>query len=202
MKRAQKPPLVLFAHGAGLPSSHAWMQAWARRLATIGRVVTFDYPYMAAGKRRPDRHDVLVESHRAALARARAGHEGPVVLAGKSMGSRIGCHVALVEKIDALVCLGYPLVSQSGKMRDEVLIALRTPIVFAQGTKDALCPLDDLATVRARMTAPNELVVVEGGDHSLALSATARKALHTTQDESDQHVLGAIARFVAGALAR
>lgn len=188
--------LCLFAHGAGLPSSHAWMRAWAERLASIGRVVTFDYPYMAAGKKRPDRHDVLVEAHRAALADARRTHAGAVVLAGKSMGSRIGCHVATLEPIDALVCLGYPLVSQSGKLRDEVLLALRTPVLFAQGTKDTMCPLDVLAAVRAKMTARSELFVVEGGDHSLVLSATAKRERVITQSESDDAVLAAIRAFV------
>lgn len=188
--------LVLFAHGAGLASSHAWMTGWAARLSSLGRVVTFDYPYMAAGKKRPDAHDTLVDAHRAALADARRAHRGPVVLAGKSMGSRIGCHVALLEKVAALVCLGYPLVSQSGKLRDEVLLALRTPILFVQGTRDSLCPLDELAKVRARMSAPNELFVVEGGDHSLALSVAARRTRSVTQAESDDDVLRAITTFV------
>ena len=69
-------------------------------------------------------------------------------------------------------------------------MALRTPILFLQGTRDNLCPLDKLAAVRARMTAANRLHVVEGGDHSLEV----RKA---AQAEADAAVLAQIAAFVA-----
>jgi len=83
-------------------------------------------------------------------------------------------------------------------MRDEVLVALRTPILFVQGSRDSLCPLDKLAAVRARMTAPSTLLVVEGGDHSLAVSAAQRKASGTTQADADTRVLDAIKTFVEG----
>src|SRR5205823_6277167 len=97
----------------------------------------------------------------------------PLVLVGKSMGSRIGCHVATTDRASALVCLGYPLRAQgSGKIRDEVLLALKTPILFVQGTRDPLCPLELLSEVRERMTAENALHVVEGGDHSLLVTKT------------------------------
>jgi uncharacterized protein len=83
-------------------------------------------------------------------------------------------------------------------LRDEVLVALRTRALLLQGSRDELCPLDLLADVRARMTAPNTLVVVEGGDHSLLLSAAERKAAGTTQADADARVLAAIRAFVAG----
>ncbi len=80
-----------------------------------------------------------------------------MVLAGKSMGSRMGCHVSLEEPVVCLVCFGYPLrAAGSGKLRDAVLLELSTPILFVQGTRDELCPLDDLEKVRARMNAANE----------------------------------------------
>jgi predicted alpha/beta-hydrolase family hydrolase len=146
------------------------MQRWAERFTALGVVETFDYPYMARGKRRPDPQPELIAAHVAALAAARARHPAlPTVLVGKSMGSRIGCHVATVERVQAIVCLGYPLrgAGKNGKLRDQILLALEAPILFVQGTRDPLCPLDLLAAVRAKMNAPNELYVVEGGDHSL-----------------------------------
>lgn len=189
-------PLVLLAPGAGAPSSSPWMTAWARRLAALGDVVPFDYPYMRAGRRSPDRLPVLVAAHRDALAAARAGRRGPTVLAGKSMGSRVGCHLALEERVDALVCLGYPLRGARGELRDEVLLALRTPILFVQGARDPLCPLDALEQVRRRMKAPSALHVVEGGNHSLEVGVRALRAAGETQEEVDGRVLEAIAGFV------
>src|SRR5919108_5297231 len=104
-------PLFLFAHGAGASSQSAWMVAWARRLETLGDVISFDYPYMRAGRKSPDKQPALIEAHREALKGAReriaraGGGLGPLVLIGKSMGSRIGCHVAVLEPVDCLVCL-------------------------------------------------------------------------------------------------
>jgi len=196
-------PLVVFAPGAGAPSSSAWMQRWARRLEAIGEVRRIDYPYMLSGKRSPDPLPKLIAAHRAAIAEARRGHDGPVVLAGKSMGGRVGCHVALEEPVSALVCLGYPLKGAGKKnaVRDEVLVALRTPVLFVQGTRDPLCPLDLLETTRARMTAKNELFVVEGGNHSLDVTATALKAQGATQEAVDARILETIRSFVAEATA-
>src|SRR5450631_3748568 len=186
----------LFAPGAGAPSSHPWMQRWKDRLSTIGRVAVFDYPYMRENRKRPDRLPQLVAAHRQALADARQRTDGPIILIGKSMGGRIGCHVALEEKVAGLVCLGYPLKSgATGALRDQVLLALETPILFVQGTRDPLCPLDLLAEVRTRMKASSTLLVVEGGDHSLAVSATVRKARSETQADSDARVLEAIRGF-------
>ena len=53
-------PLLLFAPGAGAPSSSRWMVAWRRRLQALGDVVPFDYPYMQAGRRTPDRPPALI----------------------------------------------------------------------------------------------------------------------------------------------
>ena len=63
----------------------------------------------------------------------------PVVLAGKSMGSRVGCHVSISENsvpLKALICFGYPLKGGNGSIRDQVLLDLKTPILFIQGTRD------------------------------------------------------------------
>lgn len=172
------------------------MQAWKARLSAIGDVTTFDYDYMREGRGRPDPPSILVAAHRAALHNADKSHER-VILIGKSMGGRIGCHVSLKEHVDGLVCLGYPLCGggDPAKLRDKVLRELRTPILFVQGTRDALCPLDLLEKVRAEMTAKNFLHVVEGGDHSLIVGKKQLKATGETQEQIDQRVLSAIKDF-------
>jgi predicted alpha/beta-hydrolase family hydrolase len=191
---------VLFAHGAGAGSRSDWMKGWKKRLAAIGPVVTFDYPYMRDGKKAPDKQEKLVEAHRRELAKLRRKYpDRRIVLAGKSMGSRMGCHVALEDHVDALVCLGYPLVSPSNpaNVRDEVLLALRTPIVFVQGTRDPLAPLSRLEMVLAKMKAPHALHIVESGNHSLEITAKHEREARTTQDQVDRAVLAHIERFLA-----
>ncbi len=190
-------PFFLFAPGAGAPSSHPWMQRWKESLTQIGDVETLDYDYMREGRKRPDRLPQLISAHRAALAAARTKTSGPIILIGKSMGGRVGCHVALEEKVDGVVCMGYPLcaIGDRSKLRDQVLRDLHTPILFVQGTRDPLCPLDLLESVRKEMSAPNVLHVVEGGDHSLIVR---KKDLGSeTQEDVDQRIAKAISDFVA-----
>lgn len=192
---------IVFAPGAGAPSTSAWMTAWAARLGALGRVAPFDYPYMLAGRKLPDRLPALIEAHRAAIATAVGPKaRGKLVLAGKSMGSRVGCHVAvdgvadLGRRPSALVCFGYPLVS-AGKRRDvraEILERTRTPILFVQGDRDPLCPLELLAEVRARMTCASVVHVVEGGDHSLLVQKR-----FADQRDVDARILAAITDFLA-----
>lgn len=196
-------PLIVLAHGAGAPSSSPWMLGWARRLETIGHVHAFDYPYLRDRRRRPDGLSALIQAHREAIAEARRAHDGPLVLAGKSMGSRIGCHVAAEteEPVRALICLGYPLKGPGqGKLRDAVLLALRTPILFVQGSRDTLCPLDLLAETRPRMSAENDLYVVDDGDHSLAVTQKTLREQGERQDDVDARVLARIRAFVAAQL--
>jgi len=191
-------PRFLFAHGAGAGSSSDWMRGWAERLSALGPVTPFDYPYMAAGRRAPDRLPKLIAAHEEQLAALQAQGDGPVVLIGKSMGSRVGCHLSLQRDVAAVICLGYPLkgIGKTAKIRDEVLLAMKTPVLFVQGTRDRMCPLDLLASVRERMTAPSALHVVEAGDHSLKTTRTHQKATGTTQDDSDAAVLAAIRAFI------
>ena len=191
--------LLLFAPGAGAPSSHPWMQNWKDRLTEIGDIEVFDYAYMREGRKRPDPLPRLIAAHREALSEARERHRSETtILIGKSMGGRIGCHVSLEERVDGLICLGYPLCAMGDrtKLRDEVLRALTTPILFVQGTRDSLCPLDILQVVRTEMKAPTVLHVVEGGDHSLLVSKRHLRAAGEPQEDVDQRILQVIARFV------
>jgi predicted alpha/beta-hydrolase family hydrolase len=191
--------LIVFAPGAGAPSSHSWMQNWKRHLSNIGEVETFDYDYMREGRKRPDRLPQLIEAHRQALDRARERHRAEsTILVGKSMGGRVGCHLSLEERVDGLLCLGYPLCAMGDrtKLRDEVLRALTTPILFVQGTHDSLCPLDLLERVRAEMKAPNFLHVVECGDHSLRMPKRLLQTRGEMQEDIDRQIFKSITGFV------
>jgi predicted alpha/beta-hydrolase family hydrolase len=174
------------------------MQRWKQHLQTIGEVELLDYPYMRERRKRPDPLPQLVAAHRQALVDAQRSTSTFAILIGKSMGGRIGCHVALEEKVAGLICLGYPLCAMGDrtKLRDKVLRALTTPILFVQGTRDRLCPLDLLEPIRAEMTAENFIHVVEGGDHSLLVTKRMLQTRGETQDDVDQRILEAIGGFV------
>jgi predicted alpha/beta-hydrolase family hydrolase len=193
----------LFAPGAGAPSASAWMQAFRRHLLRLGRVEGFDYAYQLRGRRSPDPLQVLIAAHRHALEHLRADHQGPLVLVGKSMGGRVGCHLAveLGESAPAaLVCLGYPLVGTRGAVRDQVLLELRTPVFFVQGSRDPLCPLERLEQVRAKMRAHSDLYRVEGGDHSLHLNQAQIRSSGQSEDQVFEGAVNAIDAFLRSTL--
>ncbi len=195
---AMTRPVLLFAPGAGAPSSSTWMQRWKSRLSEIGDVHSFDYPYMNDGRRRPDLVPVLIAAHREALAAMRTDSTAPTILVGKSMGGRVGCHVALEDAVQGVVCFGYPLCAGGDrtKMRDSVLRQLHTPVLFVQGTRDPLCPLDLLDVVRGEMQTRSTLHVVNGGDHSLLVSKRILQANGETQDDVETRIVDAIRLFV------
>lgn len=174
------------------------MRNWAQRLRPIGEVTTLDYPYRLAGRKSPDPLPKLIAAHRQAIEQIRPNLSGPLVLIGKSMGGRIGCYASDEPEVAAVVCLGYPLCANGDptKMRNKVLLGLTKPILFVQGTRDRLCPLDLLASVRSEMRVSNHLYVVEDGDHSLLLTKTSLKQMSKTQAEIDNQILQTIGEFL------
>src|SRR5262245_4501847 len=116
---------LVFGHGAGAGQGHPWMKRLVAAFRTYGiDAVTFDFPYMAAGRSAPDRPAVL-EGHFEQVWKETAGRSnGPMVAGGKSMGGRIASQVAgrggFVPPPAALVFFGYPLhpPNQPVKRRD------------------------------------------------------------------------------------
>lgn len=169
---------ILLAHGAGAGQAHPFMAGLRSRLSSAGfAVLAFEYPYMAAGRKAPDRPPTLIACHRAA-ADALAGMVGTVVLAGKSMGGRIGSHIEGHDGA-ARIFYGYPLVGVGKEEpRDTAhLDGLTGPLLFVQGERDRLAPLDLLEPVTRRLGATLE--VIADADHSFR----APKRAGLSQDE-------------------
>ena len=167
---------VLLAHGAGLGQDHEWMVYVRDGLAASGiPVMTFNYPYMEAGRKAPNPARILLACHRAALAELRPRVER-VVLAGKSMGGRMGSHVAADgADVAGLVFYGYPLVGVGKTKPRNVshLADVGAPMLFVQGTRDRLAPLDLIKPVVKSLDA--DLHIIEDGDHSFrVLKRTGR----------------------------
>ncbi|EEF51332.1 testis development protein prtd, putative [Ricinus communis] len=154
-------PVVVFAHGAGAPSSSDWMIKWKEMLKNAlnaVQVVTFDYPYFSGGKKRvPPKAEKLVGFHKDIVKNTVAKYPGHhLILAGKSMGSRVSCMVAAEDDItaSAIICLGYPLKDMNGAVRDDTLLQLDIPVLFVQqrwalsSRKVGSCSQEDEVTQR------------------------------------------------------
>jgi len=169
---------VLLAHGAGVGQDHPWMATVRDGLASAGLfVMSFNYRYTEAGRKAPDRMPTLLTVHRAA-ADALAQECDRVILAGKSMGGRVGSHLAGDEAWPAagLVYFGYPLVPMGkGDPRPvDHLHTIEVPQLFFAGTRDRLSPpplIDEVA-----MSVPDgTLDFVDDGDHSFKVPKRAGK---------------------------
>ena len=159
---------VLLAHGAGGGQRHSFMEGLRRRLGAAGfSTLTFDYPYMEAGRRAPDRLDRLVECHAAAFERL-AERVDEVVVVGKSMGGRVGGHFVAEtgSAAKAIVFLGYPLVPIGKEEPRDVshLRSCRIPMLFVQGERDRMGPPEMIR--RITDAAPHAtLEIVPDADH-------------------------------------
>jgi len=187
---------VLLAHGAGVGQDHPFMVTMREALAAHGLVVmTFNYAYTEAGRKAPDRAPKLLEVHRAAADRL-GTYCDDVVLAGKSMGGRVGSHLAgdLGWEAAALVYYGYPLVPLGkGEPRATPHLAnIEVGQLFFTGTRDRLSPPSLIVPLAGSLPAA-QAEVIEGGDHSFKVP----KASGLSHDE----VIERLAQLTAAWLA-
>jgi uncharacterized protein len=143
--RPGRTPVVILAPGAGTDRRHPSLVNIQRRLADAGwPTVVFNFPYREAGRRVPDTRPVLERCWRAVIETVRSEPRlvPPwVVIGGRSMGGRIASHVAADgADVRGLVFLGFPLhpAGRPGTERATHLPRIAAPMLFVQGTKDAL----------------------------------------------------------------
>ena len=145
---------------------HRFMEALAERLADQS-VATFRYqfPYMEKRNRRPD----YLRSAVAAASDIAGGV--PLFAGGKSMGGRMTSMAAAGEPLEGvrgIVFYGFPLhpVGKPGVERADHLRDVTVPMLFVQGPRDKLAPMDLLAPVCEGLGERATLHLVEGADHS------------------------------------
>ncbi len=104
IQRGPDSPVLVLAHGAGAGEAHPWMVRVARGLAAHGvSVVTFEFPYMRAGRTRPDQAPVLEAAYRTAWDEIMRDTPPDTkrFAGGKSMGGRMASQVARGKRIRA-----------------------------------------------------------------------------------------------------
>jgi hypothetical protein len=163
---------LVLAHGAGAGQTSSFVVRVATGLAHRGlSTATFDFGYMAAGRKVPDRAPVLESTWREAIATARQQFKGlHLFIGGKSMGGRIASHIASqggATPLAGLIFLGYPLhpPGRPDQRRDAHLPAITEPMLFVQGSKDAFGTAGEIREL-LRTLPHATLEEVEGGDHS------------------------------------
>ena len=181
---------VITAHGAGNDMENHLLVAFTDGLANAGfPALRFNFPYKEKRLKAPDKQKKLEETWSAVYRYFREGLNLPVnhiIAAGKSMGGRVASQMVAEETmpVEGIIFLGYPLhpAGDPSKLRDTHLYNLSVPTLFFAGTRDSLCNLAILRTVLKRLSAPWQLDIIEGGDHSFKIPKSMGIAQTDTYD--------------------
>lgn len=187
----------VLAHSAGAGMEHPSMRAIAAGLASFGiATLRYQFPYMERGSRRPDPPPLCHATVRAAV--AAAAHLAPglaLVAGGRSFGGRMTSQAQALEPLPGvrgLAFLGFPLhpAGDPSERRAEHLAKVSIPMLFLQGTRDALAERALIEAVVARLGARATLAWIEEADHSFHVPARTGR--------TDAQVLaGALQRLAA-----
>ena len=164
--------LLVLAHGAGAGMRQKFLEAMAHRLAEH-KIATFRYqfPYIEKGSKRPDPKPILLATVRSAVeAAAKLAGDLPLFAGGKSMGGRMTSNAdaeSSLPKVRGIIFFGFPLhpPGQPGAERADHLAKVSVPMLFLQGTRDALADLKLLKPIVKRLTMAT-MDIIEGADHS------------------------------------
>ncbi|MGE3989511.1 MAG: alpha/beta family hydrolase [Pseudorhodoplanes sp.] len=175
---AQPTAAFVFAHGAGAGMTHKFMEAVAAGLAARGiATLRYQFPYMQHGARRPDTPAVAHETVRAAIATAAAHWPGlPLVAGGKSFGGRMTSQAQAKQALPGvrgLCFFGFPLhpAGKPATERGAHLSQITVPMLFLQGTRDALAELSLIQPLVASLGQRATLHLVRDADHSFHVPA-------------------------------
>ncbi|WP_404402506.1 dienelactone hydrolase family protein [Idiomarina seosinensis] len=175
---------VVFLHGSGAGPDTPFMNFFAEQFIASGaEVVRPDFPYWQqvreTGKKRPpNKMPVLVESIDQLLSVLQQDGK-PLVLMGKSLGSRVMLRLADKHNASALIALGFPFYPpqkpENSRLQELSMTSVRGLIL--QGTRDPFSK--PLQAAKVELPANWQLQWLEGADHGF--SATRAKATDTAR---------------------
>ncbi len=193
--------LLALAHGAGAGMRHQFMEAAAQKLAHRNiATLRYQFPYMEKGFKRPDHETLLTATVRAATEEAREQMPAlPLFAGGKSMGGRMTSIAAAgepVEGVRGLIFFGFPLhaAGRPGAERGGHLYKIKIPMLFIQGSRDALADLSLLEPLCKGLGKKTKLFVVEGGDHSFHMLKSSGRS----DDEVLEEMAAKTDRWIEG----
>src|SRR5262245_17049584 len=168
----------VLAHGAGAGMKHPFMATVAAELAERGiATLRYQFPYMEQRAKRPDPPKLAHATVRAAVAEAaRRLPRLPLFAGGKSFGGRMTSQAqaaAPLAGVRGLVFLGFPLhpAGRPSTERAKHLSDVQVPMLFLQGTRDALAALDQLKPLCKALGTRATLTLFQDADHSFHVPA-------------------------------
>jgi predicted alpha/beta-hydrolase family hydrolase len=168
----------VLAHGAGAGMTHPFMATVAAGLAERGiATLRYQFLYMERGSKRPDPPKLAHAAVRAAVAEAqRQLPKLPLIAGGKSFGGRMTSQaqgLAPLPGVRGLAFLGFPLhpAKEPSSERGKHLAGVQLPMLFLQGTRDALAMPGEIEPLCEALGARATLMLFDGADHSFHVPA-------------------------------
>lgn len=178
LKPARARACYVFAHGAGAGITHPFMEAAAQELCERNiATLRYQFVYMEQGGKRPDSPKLAHVVVRAAVAKARELLPNvPLIAGGKSFGGRMTSQAQALSPLPGvagLAFLGFPL-HAAGTPSDERaahLFDVKVPMLFVQGTRDALADMKLMKPLIKKLGARATLHEIDDADHSFHVPA-------------------------------
>ncbi len=171
-------------------------EACKRRIATV----RYQFPFVEEGKKRPDPPSLAHAAVRAAVTEAmRLCPNLPLLAGGKSFGGRMTSQAQALSPlpgVKGLVFLGFPLhaAGRPSRTRAEHLSAVTIPMLFLQGTRDALADLEQLKPVAEELGDRATLKLFDGADHAFHVPRRTGK----TDADVRQEMLDTLVSWIEG----
>ena len=194
----------VLAHGAGAGMKHPFMVVVAQELAQRGiATLRYQFPYMEQRSKHPDPPQRAHATVRAAVAEAsRLVPELPLFAGGKSFGGRMTSQAQALSPLPGvrgLVFLGFPLhpAGSPSQIRGGHLFDVRVPMLFLQGTRDALAERSQLEPLCETLGTRATLVQFADADHSFHVTTRSGRTDESIRNEMANAILTWIARMSA-----
>jgi hypothetical protein len=188
----------IFAHGAGAPMTHPWMELVTEKLVARNiEVVRFNFPYMDqrerdSSKRPPDRAPKLLECFKEIIL---AFNHPNLIIGGKSMGGRMASMIAAkdcinqksLHDIKGLWCMGYPFHAPKKPIgtRMDHFNSITIPTLITQGERDPFGPRTEAPDWS--LPASFRIHWASDGDHGLAPRKKSGRTLDKNLDDAISH---------------
>ena len=204
MAPAQARACYVFAHGAGAGMSHPFMATVAAELVARNIAsLRYQFPYMDRGGRRPDPPELAQATVRGAVSEAGRRLPGlPLIAGGKSFGGRMTSQAQAaipLAGVRGLAFLGFPLhpAKRPSDERAKHLIDVRIPMLFLQGTRDALADTELIGRTIKWLGERATLHLIQDADHSFHVPARSGRADADVRREMMDVLVAWIAKVIS-----
>lgn len=190
---------LVLAHGVGAGMVHPSLDTLARDLGERGMAtLRYQFPFMERGGKRPDTPRVAHETVRAAVSTALAlTSDLPLFAGGRSFGGRMTSQAQAASPlpgVQGLVFLGFPLhpAGRPSSERGKHLLQVHIPMLFLQGTRDALGDLEHLQPLCTQLGRRATLKLLQEADHSFHVLVRSGR----TNNEVRREMLDAVENWI------